>query len=93
MDRNLWLAVGLSAGVYLVWYGYFDKKVNPRPAPAPYSSSAVAGSAGSVAAPGAAAASAPDAGAPKLDVSVRELLADIHAEQAGRRDEADGLTE
>ena len=27
MDRNLWLAVSLSAGVYLVWYGYFDKRV------------------------------------------------------------------
>ena len=29
MDRNLWLAVALSAGIYLVWYGYFDKRVNP----------------------------------------------------------------
>ena len=43
MDRNLWLAVALSAGVYLIWYGYFDKKVNPPHAvSAPYAQNAVA---------------------------------------------------
>jgi YidC/Oxa1 family membrane protein insertase len=46
MDRNLWLAVGLSAGVYLVWYGYFDKKVNPPHTPPPYAASTSPSSSG-----------------------------------------------
>lgn len=37
MDRNLWLAVGLSALVYIGWFGFVEKKVAPpqaKPAPA-----------------------------------------------------------
>ena len=29
MDRNLWLAIALSVGVYAIWFGFFEKKVNP----------------------------------------------------------------
>jgi YidC/Oxa1 family membrane protein insertase len=72
MDRNLWLAVSLSAGVYLVWYGFFDKRVNPPHAvPAPYaqgaagSSSAASPAGNSPAAPSDAAASS--AAAPLQD--------------------------
>ena len=70
MDRNLWLAVVLSGGVYLVWYGYFDKKVNPpHPAPAPYSQAASApGGASAIPSEGAAPAAAEtSAGAPAQD--------------------------
>ncbi|MFI5350886.1 MAG: hypothetical protein ACHQ2Z_15165, partial [Elusimicrobiota bacterium] len=64
MDRNLWLAVGLSAGVYLVWYGYFDKKVNPpHPVPAPYSQTAAASPAGSSAGSSAASSAGTSAAA------------------------------
>ncbi|HXT01987.1 MAG TPA: membrane protein insertase YidC [Elusimicrobiota bacterium] len=57
MDRNLWLAVALSGGVYLVWYGYFDKKVNPPPPPAAVSRAAAPAASGG--APAAAPANAP----------------------------------
>ena len=67
MDRNLWLAVALSAGVYLVWYGYFDKRVNPPHAiPAPYAQNVRAASPGASTGASAAPASA-DAGAPRPD--------------------------
>lgn len=29
MDRNLWLAVGLSALVYLGWFGFLEKRITP----------------------------------------------------------------
>ncbi len=29
MDKNLWLAVALSIGVYASWFGYFEKRFNP----------------------------------------------------------------
>jgi YidC/Oxa1 family membrane protein insertase len=29
MDRNLWTAIALSIAVYAVWFGFFEKKVNP----------------------------------------------------------------
>ncbi|MFI5348375.1 MAG: membrane protein insertase YidC [Elusimicrobiota bacterium] len=65
MDRNLWLAVALSAGVYLVWYGYFDKKVNPpHAAAAPYAQAAAVPPG---ARPGASSAAAPAPGAPEQD--------------------------
>ena len=35
MDRNLWLAVALSIGVYAGWYGFLEKRINPPP-PAGY---------------------------------------------------------
>ena len=31
MDRNLWLAVTLSVGVYAAWFGFFEKRFNPPP--------------------------------------------------------------
>lgn len=31
MDRNLWLAVALSIGVYAGWYGFLEKRLNPQP--------------------------------------------------------------
>jgi len=59
MDRNLWLAVALSGGVYLVWYGYFDKKVNPPPPPAAVAQASAPSSAGGSAAPAPAAETSP----------------------------------
>ncbi|MEK7382190.1 MAG: hypothetical protein AAB262_02780, partial [Elusimicrobiota bacterium] len=32
MDRNLWLAIALSVGVYGVWFGFIEKRVAPPPA-------------------------------------------------------------
>jgi YidC/Oxa1 family membrane protein insertase len=52
MDRNLWLAIALSVAVYAVWFGFFEKKVNP-PLPKAAVSAAAPG------ASGAAAVSAP----------------------------------
>jgi YidC/Oxa1 family membrane protein insertase len=61
MDRNLWLAVALSAGVYLVWYGFVDKRVNPqRTNPAPYAQDAGASAAASSAASPAGAGLPPE---------------------------------
>lgn len=72
MDRNLWLAVALSAGVYLVWYGVFDKRVNPpHPAPAPYAQSAAA-SAGGAGSPAAAPGNASAASASPAEPAARE---------------------
>ena len=86
MDRNLWLAVGLSAGVYLVWYGYFDKRVNPpHPVPAPYAQSAASPSAGAVGSNSAASAtSAPEANAPFQDP--KAVLAESDAIKLGDAD-------
>lgn len=64
MDRNLWLAVALSGGVYLVWYGYFDKKVNPPPPPAAISRTAAPSASGG-AAPSSAPAAPAESNAPE----------------------------
>lgn len=43
MDRNLWTAIALSAGVYALWFGVVDKRVNPpAPRPAPEAAPAAA---------------------------------------------------
>ena len=34
MDRNLWLAIALSVGIYAVWFGFFEKHYTPTPAAA-----------------------------------------------------------
>lgn len=33
MNRNLWLAIALSIGVYAVWFGFVDKRLSPPPVP------------------------------------------------------------
>lgn len=58
MDRNLLLAVGLSIGVYAVWFGFIDKKVNP-PRPAATASAASGSQTGAAPAAEAAPAAAP----------------------------------
>ena len=84
MDRNLYLAVGLSAGVYLIWYGYFDKRVNPpHPVPAPYAQTGGSVSAGAPA--GASSASAP-AGAPAPTQDPNAVLAQSDAIKLGDAD-------
>lgn len=65
MDRNLWTAIALSIAVYAVWFGFFEKKVNP-----PLPKGAAAASAPAVpggAAPSSAAAAAAPASAPAED--------------------------
>ena len=54
MDKNLWLAVGLSIAVYAGWFGFVDKKLNP-----PLAKPAIAAAAKTVAPAANAAASAP----------------------------------
>lgn len=84
MDRNLWLAVALSGGVYLVWYGYFDKKVNPpHPAPAAYSQTAAPGGASAPDSAGGSPA-APSSSAPAQDP--KAVLAQADAIKLGDAD-------
>lgn len=58
MDRNLWTAIALSIAVYAVWFGFFEKKVNP---PLPKTAAAVSGPAVPGAAAPSSAATAPAA--------------------------------
>ncbi|MDE2143951.1 MAG: membrane protein insertase YidC [Elusimicrobia bacterium] len=57
MDRNLWTAIALSIAVYAVWFGFFEKKVNP---PIPKTIASAPAVPGAPAATGAAVP-APDA--------------------------------
>jgi YidC/Oxa1 family membrane protein insertase len=70
MDRNLWLAIALSVGVYAVWFGFFDKKVNP---PAAKAAAAIASAIPSSQSSSAAPAGAEPSSAAPLDA--REAIA------------------
>ncbi len=85
MDKNLWLAVGLSIAVYAGWFGFVDKKVNPpRPKPAVTSTAgnvdpAPAKGAAPAAAPAAAkAASLTDVPAETMPLALGEAAAQVH---------------
>jgi YidC/Oxa1 family membrane protein insertase len=69
MDRNLWTAIALSIAVYAVWFGFFEKKVNP-----PLPKAATAASSASV--PGAPAGVAGSgASTPASSEDAKDVLA------------------
>jgi YidC/Oxa1 family membrane protein insertase len=55
MDKNLWTAIALSIAVYAVWFGFFEKKVNPPKPVVPASAAAVPGAPASANAAGGTA--------------------------------------
>jgi|CXWL01.1.fsa_nt_gi YidC/Oxa1 family membrane protein insertase len=59
MDKNLWLAVALSIGVYASWFGYFEKRFNPPQARPGSASRAPSGLAATGSAPAESAPAAP----------------------------------
>jgi YidC/Oxa1 family membrane protein insertase len=86
MDRNLWLAVALSVGVYAVWYGFIDKNAGRAPAPAASAERAPGASAAPAAAPSPVPAPATEpapaeAAAPALDA--KDLLSRSDAADLG----------
>ncbi len=92
MDRNLYLAVGLSAGVYLIWYGYFDKKVNPpHPVPAAYSQQAGGVSEGAPSNAAATNAASPSASPASPGAPAEDPKAVLAKSDAVKLGDADGL--
>ncbi|MDE2489676.1 MAG: membrane protein insertase YidC [Elusimicrobia bacterium] len=67
MDRNLWLAVALSFGVYAVWVSFFEKPVAPRPAATAAATVPGVSAAPAASAPAAAAPAPAEAPPPQFD--------------------------
>lgn len=83
MDKNLWLAVGLSIAVYAGWFGFVEKRITPPKPPQAGVSAPTAKGAAPVPAPSAASAAPATASAPKDPAALASEAFPLRLGEAG----------